>query len=198
MPPGRPVALLGANIAIFLLQDQMGPQLVAAVRALAAGHPGRARVRALAAGDLRLPARRPHAPVLQHAGAVHVRPGHRAPVRHALFPLYYFGCIVSAALVHLAVTAWMGARAGADGGRLGRDVRPAARLRLVLSAAARDADLSADPDAGARVRRSSTARSNWCSGVTGTASGVAHFAHLGGMLGGWLMLQYRRGGFPFR
>ena len=35
-------------------------------------------------------------------------------------------------------------------------------------------------------------------GVTGTASGVAHFAHLGGMLGGWLMLQYRRGGFPFR
>jgi membrane associated rhomboid family serine protease len=27
---------------------------------------------------------------------------------------------------------------------------------------------------------------------------VAHFAHLGGMLGGWLMLQYRRGGFPFR
>ena len=34
--------------------------------------------------------------------------------------------------------------------------------------------------------------------VTGTASGVAHFAHLGGMLGGWLMLQSRRGGFPFR
>jgi membrane associated rhomboid family serine protease len=34
-------------------------------------------------------------------------------------------------------------------------------------------------------------------GVTGTASGIAHFAHLGGMLGGWLMLQYRRGGFPF-
>jgi membrane associated rhomboid family serine protease len=35
-------------------------------------------------------------------------------------------------------------------------------------------------------------------GVTGTASGVAHFAHLGGMLGGWLIIQYRRGGFPFR
>jgi membrane associated rhomboid family serine protease len=30
-------------------------------------------------------------------------------------------------------------------------------------------------------------------GVTGTAAGVAHFAHLGGMLGGWLMIQYRRG-----
>jgi len=30
-------------------------------------------------------------------------------------------------------------------------------------------------------------------GVTGTADGIAHFAHLGGMLGGWLMIQYRRG-----
>jgi membrane associated rhomboid family serine protease len=29
-------------------------------------------------------------------------------------------------------------------------------------------------------------------GVTGTAKGIAHFAHLGGMLGGLLMLQYRR------
>jgi len=35
-------------------------------------------------------------------------------------------------------------------------------------------------------------------GITGTAAGVAHFAHLGGMIGGWLMIQYRRGGFPFR
>jgi len=34
-------------------------------------------------------------------------------------------------------------------------------------------------------------------GVTGTAAGIAHFAHLGGMLGGWLMIQYRRRGFPF-
>ena len=29
-------------------------------------------------------------------------------------------------------------------------------------------------------------------------SGVAHFAHLGGMLGGVLMILWRRGGFPFR
>jgi membrane associated rhomboid family serine protease len=34
-------------------------------------------------------------------------------------------------------------------------------------------------------------------GVTGTLAGVAHFAHLGGMLGGWLVIQYRRRGFPF-
>jgi len=30
-------------------------------------------------------------------------------------------------------------------------------------------------------------------GVTGTAEGVAHFAHLGGMLTGWLLLRYQGG-----
>ena len=35
-------------------------------------------------------------------------------------------------------------------------------------------------------------------GVTGTAQGVAHFAHLGGMLGAWLLIQNWRGRPPFR
>lgn len=34
-------------------------------------------------------------------------------------------------------------------------------------------------------------------GVTGTMSGVAHFAHLGGLLGGWLTIRYWRGLLPF-
>ncbi|MBI2960519.1 MAG: rhomboid family intramembrane serine protease [Betaproteobacteria bacterium] len=34
-------------------------------------------------------------------------------------------------------------------------------------------------------------------GVTGTQAGVAHFAHLGGMLGSWLLIQYWRGRPPF-
>lgn len=34
-------------------------------------------------------------------------------------------------------------------------------------------------------------------GVTGSASGVAHFAHLGGLLGGWLVIRYWRGQIPF-
>jgi membrane associated rhomboid family serine protease len=34
-------------------------------------------------------------------------------------------------------------------------------------------------------------------GVTGTQEGVAHFAHLGGMLGAWLLIQYWRGRPPF-
>jgi membrane associated rhomboid family serine protease len=33
-------------------------------------------------------------------------------------------------------------------------------------------------------------------GLAGS-SGVAHFAHLGGMLGGWLMIRYWRGQAPF-
>jgi membrane associated rhomboid family serine protease len=35
-------------------------------------------------------------------------------------------------------------------------------------------------------------------GVTGTAPGVAHFAHLGGMAFGFLLIQYWRGRWPFR
>ena len=34
-------------------------------------------------------------------------------------------------------------------------------------------------------------------GVTGSVSGVAHFAHLGGIAGGWLVLRYWRGLPPF-
>ena len=34
-------------------------------------------------------------------------------------------------------------------------------------------------------------------GVTGTAAGVAHFAHLGGMLGAWLLIRHWRGRPPF-
>ena len=34
-------------------------------------------------------------------------------------------------------------------------------------------------------------------GVTGTQANVAHFAHLGGMLFGWLLIRYWRGQAPF-
>lgn len=35
-------------------------------------------------------------------------------------------------------------------------------------------------------------------GVTGTQAGVAHFAHLGGALAGYVMIQYWRGKFPIK
>ncbi len=34
-------------------------------------------------------------------------------------------------------------------------------------------------------------------GVFGSSTGIAHFAHLGGMLGGYLMIRYWRGQAPF-
>jgi membrane associated rhomboid family serine protease len=34
-------------------------------------------------------------------------------------------------------------------------------------------------------------------GITGTQAGVANFAHLGGMLGAFLLIQWRRGKPPF-
>lgn len=35
-------------------------------------------------------------------------------------------------------------------------------------------------------------------GVTGTQAGVAHFAHLGGMVGGYVMIEYWRGKLPWK
>lgn len=35
-------------------------------------------------------------------------------------------------------------------------------------------------------------------GVSGSLGGIAHFAHLGGMLFGWLLIRYWRGQAPFR
>jgi len=35
-------------------------------------------------------------------------------------------------------------------------------------------------------------------GITRSGGGVAHFAHLGGILGGWLMIHYWRGTGPFK
>jgi membrane associated rhomboid family serine protease len=113
------------------------------------------------------------------------------------YAAYYFGCVVSAALCHLAVTAWMGVApyptVGASGGVYGLLLAfgvyfPHRRVLLLFPPI----------PLPARVFVIAFAALELAFGVTGTATGVAHFAHLGGMLGGWLMIQYRRSGFPFR
>ena len=49
-----------------------------------------------------------------------------------------------------------------------------------------------------RMRLTSASRAlSLLMGVTGTAGGIAHFAHLGGMLFGWLLIRYWRGQPPF-
>lgn len=109
---------------------------------------------------------------------------------------YYFAAVVSAALCHLVITGWMGGPAyptvGASGGIYGL------LLAFGVYFPQRQVMLLFPPiPMPARVFVLGFAVIELVLGVTGTAAGVAHFAHLGGMLGGWLMIQYRRRGFPF-
>ncbi len=112
------------------------------------------------------------------------------------FFAYYFASVVSAALCHLLVSAWLGAPAtpiiGASGGVYGVLLAfgvyfPRRMVMLVF------------PPIPMQARTFVVLFGvlELIFGVTGTAAGVAHFAHLGGMLGGGLMIQYRRRGFPF-
>jgi len=108
------------------------------------------------------------------------------------FAAYYFASVLAAAVCHLVVTAWMGAApyptVGASGGVFGILLAyglyfPNRQLMLLI------------PPIPMRARTFVVvfAVLELILGVTGTAAGVAHFAHLGGMLGGYLMIRYRRG-----
>jgi membrane associated rhomboid family serine protease len=104
---------------------------------------------------------------------------------------YYLVCVVTAALSHLAVTGWMGGPAfptvGASGGVYGL------LLAYGVYFPRRTVILLFPPiPLPARVFVILFAALELYFGVTGTASGIAHFAHLGGMLGGWLLLRTRR------
>lgn len=113
------------------------------------------------------------------------------------YAAYYFAAVVSAAVTHLVVTSWLGGppvpTVGASGGVYGL------LLAFALYFPHRRVILLFPPiPLPARVFVFGFAALELFFGVTGTAQGVAHFAHLGGMIGGWLMIQYRRRGFPFR
>jgi membrane associated rhomboid family serine protease len=104
---------------------------------------------------------------------------------------YYFASVVAAALCHLGVTALMGAppvpMVGASGGVYGLLLAfgwyfPQRRVVLLFPPIPMPA----------RVFVIVFGVLELVFGVTGTAAGVAHFAHLGGMLGGWLMIEARR------
>ena len=109
---------------------------------------------------------------------------------------YYVACLITGAAAHLVVTAWMGAppapTVGASGAMFGLLLAfgwyfPQRRVMLLFPPIPMPA----------RVFVILYGVIELALGVSGTARGVAHFAHLGGMLGGFLMIQYRRGGFPF-
>jgi len=108
------------------------------------------------------------------------------------FAAFYFVSVLSAAVCHLVITTWMGAEpaptVGASGGIYGVLLAyglyfPNRQLMLLI------------PPIPMRARTFVIVYAviELVMGVTGTAAGVAHFAHLGGMVGGFLMIQYRRG-----
>lgn len=116
-----------------------------------------------------------------------------AEVEHALgslkYLLYYFVCVLVAALVQQAVTimhvSQAGYTIGASGGVFGLLLAfgmlyPRRKLMLLILPIPIPAWLFVTLYGAIEL---------WL-GVTQTLEGVAHFAHLGGMLGGWLLLQY--------
>ncbi len=103
---------------------------------------------------------------------------------------FYLASVVAAALTHLVVTGWMGAppypTVGASGGVYGL------LLAYGIYFPRRTVILLFPPiPLPARVFVALFAALELYFGVTGTVAGVAHFAHLGGMLGAWLMIRSR-------
>jgi membrane associated rhomboid family serine protease len=112
------------------------------------------------------------------------------------FLAYYFACLVSAALCQLVIVSVAGGppfpTVGASGALYGLLLAfgmyfPRRMVMLIFPPIPMPARVFVFVFGGLEL----------LFGVMGTADGVAHFAHLGGMLGGWLVIQYRRRGFPF-
>lgn len=110
------------------------------------------------------------------------------------FLQYYLTCVVTAAVVQLATMKLMQSPAyptvGASGGVFGL------LLAFGLLFPRRVVMLLIPPvPLPARVFVVVYGVIELVLGVTETQSGVAHFAHLGGLLGGWLMMAWWRGRF---
>jgi len=103
---------------------------------------------------------------------------------------YYLVCVLTAAFAQLAVTAWTGSiypTVGASGGVFGL------LLAFALYFPRRTVMLLIPPiPLPAWLFVTLYGALELYLGITGSASGVAHFAHLGGMLGGWLLIRHWR------
>jgi membrane associated rhomboid family serine protease len=107
------------------------------------------------------------------------------------FTVYYFTCVIGAALTQLLVMPWLGVlpgpTVGASGGIFGLLLAfglawPHRRLMLLFPPIPMPAWLFVTGYGLIELYL----------GVTGTQQGVAHFAHLGGMVAGFLLVLYWR------
>ncbi len=182
-------ALIIANVAMFLL-EQAAPGFINALAlwplgAAAAGAPGFAPWQlvtyAFLHGGLVHLAFNMFA-LYMFGGAIELVFGTRR------YLIYYFACVVSAGLTQLLFAALSGGlypTIGASGGVFGLLLAyglyfPNNRVMLIF------------PPIPMRARTFVFvyAAIELFLGVTGTQEGVAHFAHLGGMLGGFALLRY--------
>jgi membrane associated rhomboid family serine protease len=113
------------------------------------------------------------------------------------FALYYFICVIGAALAQLAVihffTGGYYPTLGASGGVFGLLLAygmmyPHARIMLLFPPIPMPAWLFVTGYGAIELFL----------GITGTQAGVAHFAHLGGMAFGFVLIQYWRGKLPWK
>ncbi|MDR2012434.1 MAG: rhomboid family intramembrane serine protease [Rhodanobacter sp.] len=122
------------------------------------------------------------------------------PIEHTLgakpFAIYYFVCVIGAALAQLLVVAFFTGgyypTVGASGGVMGillafGMMYPRQRILLYF----------AIPIPAWQFVIGYGALELFL-GVTGTQAGIAHFAHLGGMATGLVLIQYWRGKFPLK
>lgn len=105
---------------------------------------------------------------------------------------YYFASVIAAALAQLLVTQWLGGlypTVGASGGVFGLLLAYAVYFphnRVML--------LFPPIPVPSRVFVAVYAAIELVLGISGSQAGVAHFAHLGGLVGGGAMLWYWRNG----
>jgi membrane associated rhomboid family serine protease len=112
------------------------------------------------------------------------------------FVTFYFVCVVGAGLTFLAWSTLMGLAVpvlGASGGVFGLLLAygmlfPKQRVMLLLPPVPMNA----------RTLVIVYGVIELLFGLTGAGGNVAHFAHLGGMLFGWLTIRYWRGQLPFK
>ncbi|HXS79020.1 MAG TPA: rhomboid family intramembrane serine protease [Gammaproteobacteria bacterium] len=200
MPRGTQ-AIIGANVVVFLLQLSMGTSLTA-MFALWPIEPDPAAYFGPGVG---------FAPwQLVTYGFLH---GGMSHIFFNMFAIYMFGSaleqffgtryyvtlyfvsVVVAGLTQLGVNALLGSpypTLGASGGVYGLLLAfgmyfPQQRIMLLFPPVAMPAWLAVTGYAVLEL----------VLGVTGTQQGVAHFAHLGGMVGAFAMIQWRRGKPPF-
>ena len=126
-----------------------------------------------------------------------------APLEHVWgerrFFTYYMTCVVGAGLIQLLIGSWLVAQGGdayptigASGGVFGLLLAygmlfPQQQVMLLI------------PPIPMKARTLVIVYGliELVSGFTGLMPGVAHFAHIGGMLFGWLLIRYWRGQRPF-